>query len=32
MPVVLEEQFAELQNTVKSLQERVEELENKLNK
>lgn len=32
MPVVLEEQFTELQNTVKILQEQVEELKNKLNK
>lgn len=31
IPVVLKEQFTELQNTIKALQEKVEELENKLN-
>ena len=30
IPVVLKEQFTELQNTIKTLQEKVEELENKL--
>lgn len=32
IPVVLKEQFIELQNTIKALQEKIEELENKLNK
>ena len=31
IPVVLKEQFIELQNTIKALQKKVEELENKLN-